>query len=119
MFLNTRVRRVFKAKMYNAAKVLSAKEKSAIELVDECGMPLFHSESSLNRTIVVRQKLTCSSHIEVQYYSAKLIKLPAICYWCGGAQETLVYDEDYTQLQREFKVVRPICISEGKQAFTS
>ena len=87
-----------------------------------CGMPLFNPESPVHKTIVVRQKPTCVSPIEAQYYSAKLVKLPAVCYWCGGPEETLVYDEQFTELQRKFQVVRPICFpcrSQQKVPFTS
>ena len=87
-----------------------------------CGMPLFSEESPLHGTIVVRQKLTCSSPIEAQYYSSKLVTLPSVCYWCGGVEETLVFDEHYTELQREYQVVRPLCFmckSDNKDHYTS
>ena len=133
LFRNTHVRRVIncqdclKPRCVFATKVLTTEEKAAIALVDEsrlfsCGVPLFPPDSPIHKTIVVRQKLTCSSPIEAQYYSAKLVKLPAVCYCCGGCGETLVYNEHFTQLQPEFQIVRPICFlcsAEGKQPFTS
>lgn len=87
-----------------------------------CGSPLFTNESPLHSSVVVRQKLTCSSPIEAQYYSAKLVTMPCVCYWCGGAEETLLFDDLFTQLQREYQVVRPMCFlckAENKQYFTS
>ena len=106
---------------------MSTEEKAAITIIEDsrmfsCGMPLFVPESPQHKTIVVRQKITCTSVIEAQYYSAKLVKLPPVCYWCGAAEETLVHDERITELKRQFQIVRPICylcLSEGKQPFTS
>lgn len=133
LFRNTRVRKVvtcqecLKPRCIYAANVLSFEEKAAVKVIDEsrlytCGMPLFPGESPLHSTIVARQKLTCSSPIEAQYYSAKLVTLPCVCYWCGGAEETIVFDDLYTQLQREYQVVRPLCFmckSENKTHATS
>ena len=133
LFRNTRVRKVIncqeclKPRCVYAAKVLSWEEKAAIKVIDEshlytCGMPLFGDSSSLHKTIVVRQKLTCSSPIEAQYFSARLVTLPNVCYWCGGPEETLIFDDLYTELQRSYQVVRPLCFickSEGKEHHTS
>ena len=133
LFRNTRVRKCIncqeclKPRCIYAVKVLSWEEKAAIRVIDEshlytCGSPLFTNESPLHSSVVVRQKLTCSSPIEAQYYSAKLVTMPCVCYWCGGAEETLLFDDLFTQLQREYQVVRPMCFlckAENKQYFTS
>ena len=91
LFRNTRVRTVIpcqectKPRCVLAAKLLSTEEKAAIAIIDDsrmfsCGMPIFVSESPLHKTIVVCQKSTCTSPIEAQYYSAKLVKLSPVRY---------------------------------------
>ena len=45
-----------------------------------------------------------------------------MCYWCGGPEETLVHNERVTELQCQFQIVTTICfmcLSEGKQPYTS
>ena len=130
LFRNTRVLTVIpcqectKPRCVFAAKVLSTEEKAAIAIIDDslmfsCGMPMLVSESPLHKTIVVCQKITRTSPIEAQYYSAKLVKLSPVCYWCGAPEETLVR---VTELQCQFQIVRSICflcLGEGKQPYTS
>ena len=56
------------------------------------------------------------------YHSAKLVNFPPICYYCGGSEETLVNDEEMTELKQQYAVVRPICLlckASGKKSFTS
>ena len=60
---------------------------------------------------------TSSNPIEAQYYSAKLVKLSPVCYWCGAPEETLVHNERVIEFQCQFQIVRPICfpcLSESK-----
>ena len=120
LFHNTRVQTVIpcqectKPRCVFAAKVLSTEEKAAIAIIDDslmfsCGMPMLVSESPLHKTIVVCQKITRTSPIEAQYYSAKLVKLSPVCYWCSAPEETLVHNERITELQRQFQIVRPNC----------
>ena len=45
-----------------------------------CGSILFPPGSKYENSIIVREALTCSTTIETQYYSSKLVSFPPICY---------------------------------------
>ena len=80
-----------------------------------CGSPLFASENS---SIIVREALVCSSPIEAQYYSAKLIHFPPISYHCGLAEEALADNEEIQELKKCYAIVLPICficLHDGKK----
>ena len=107
LFRNTRVRgcmvcqECLKPRCIYAASVLSDGHKAAVRIVEDsrlysCGSPLFGSDSPISTTVVIRQKLSCSSPMESTYYSATLVSLPPVCYWCGVCKDALVYDEEYT-----------------------
>ena len=63
-----------------------------------CRIPIFVSESPLHKMTVVREKTTCTSANEAQYYSAKLVKLSPVCSWCSAPEETLDHNECVTEL---------------------
>ena len=86
-----------------------------------CGSALFPPNSPLSETICVRESVTCSDPMELQYYSATLVHFPPVCYWCGAAEETLIHDSIFTEKERNFQTVHAICMfcrSEGKLEFT-
>ncbi len=105
---------------------LSWEEKVSVRRVKEsrlftCGCALFPECSSCHEVIVVRQKMSCSATIEAQYYSAKLVSFPPVCYYCGCPEETLC-NAEITKLREEYSVVRPICflcVASGKKVYTS
>ena len=72
-----------------------------------CGSTLFSPLSDL-KSLVVRQNIQCTSPVEAQYYSAKLVNFPPVCYYCGGSKETLINDEEMTELKQQYAVVRPM-----------
>ena len=48
--------------------------------------------------------------MEVQYYSAKGVKLPSICFHCSAnSGAVLANDANIIELQNIHAVVRPIC----------
>ncbi len=111
--------------VYARSKLCRA-ESVAVENVKDshlytCGSSIFPPSSEYYDSIVLRENITCSDPIELQYFSSTLVHYPPLCYWCGNAEETLVRDEDLVELQRKFQTVRPICffcISDGKSPFT-
>ena len=87
-----------------------------------CGSCLFPPTSELTSVIVVRQNSSCSLPVEAQYYSAKLVSFPPVCYYCGLPEQSLVNDDEIVALKQQYAVVRPICFfckAEGKQVHTS
>ena len=91
---------------------LTLQEKNALTAVDDsrvytCGSTLFSSSSDF-KSLVVRRNIQCTSPIEAQYYSAKLVNFPPVCYYCGGSEETLVNDKEMTELKQQYAVVRPL-----------
>ena len=59
-----------------------------------CGSILFPPGSKYEKSIIVREALTCNTTIETQYYGAKLVSFPPICYHCGLGEEYIVSDEE-------------------------
>ena len=51
------------------------------------GSSLFITDSLVVETIVVRQNIGCRNPMESQYYSAKLLSFPPVCYYCGVMEE--------------------------------
>ena len=99
--------------MVYAKGKLTLQEKNALTAIDDsrvytCGSTLFSSSSDF-KSLVVRRNIQCMSPIEAQYYSAKLVNFPPVCYYCGGSEETLVNDEEMTELKQQYAVVRPLC----------
>jgi hypothetical protein len=87
-------------------------EKNALTEVDDscvytCGSSLFSPASDI-KSLVVRQNIQCTSPVEAQYYSAKLVNFPPVCYYCGGSEETLISDKEMTELKQQYAVVRPM-----------
>lgn len=117
----------YKPRCIFAKGKLSLVEKFRVEGVKEshfftCGCALFPPSSSFYGTIVVRQKISCTAPMEAQYFSAKLVSFPPVCYHCGCPEETLSNDPAIVELKEQFSIVRPICflcISSGKKVFTS
>ena len=117
----------YKPRCIYAKGKLSWTERVATKKVKEsrlftCGCALFPECSSYHGTIVVRQKLSCSAPMEAQYFSAKLVYFPPVCYYCGCPEETLCQNDEIAKLKEEYAVVRPICflcLSSGKKVFTS
>ncbi|KAK3092075.1 hypothetical protein FSP39_024978 [Pinctada imbricata] len=61
--------------------------------------------------LFMRRCITCSSDIEVSYYSAGLrTYLPPICIYCGSDDKLLDDNDPYIQdLHEKYSVVRPLC----------
>ncbi|KAK3092298.1 hypothetical protein FSP39_000976 [Pinctada imbricata] len=73
--------------------------------------------------LFMRRCITCSSDIEVSYYSAGLrTYLPPICIYCGSDDKLLDDNDPYIQdLHEKYSVVRPLCTichSNGKDGKT-
>ena len=89
---------------------LTAQEASHVAVIKDsnlytCGASLFPPGSNYEMTIVVREAIVCSMHIESQYYSAVLIHFPPVCYYCGQGEEALV---DIKELKASYAVVYPV-----------
>ena len=75
-----------------------------------CGGSLVPDDNPRRRLFIVRRKLTCQMSMEVPYYSAKRVKLPSVCFHCGGnSGAVLANDADIIELQNIHAVVRLIC----------
>ena len=75
-----------------------------------CGGSLVPDDNPRRRLFIVRRELTCQMSMEVPYYSAKRVKLPSVCFHCGGNSGAVVAnDADIIELQNIHAVVRPIC----------
>ena len=116
----------FKPRCVYAKTKLKPDEKSAIEEVQEsrlftCGSSLFPPDSPLSGTICVRKSLSCGDPMELSYFSAILVHFSPVCYWCGLSEETLVRDQEFTDLARNYQTAHAICMfckQEGKLPFT-
>lgn len=131
LFNSSKVRSVihcqecFKPRCVFASQKLQWNEKLLVkEVADEklytCGSSLFEPNSPLVDSVVVRRNIGCTTPIESQYFSAKLVSFPPVCYYCGVSEESFVDDATIHQLRQEYAVVRPICFlcqSEGKKPF--
>ena len=78
----------FKPRCVYSKSKLTCEGKSAIEELQDsrlytCGSSLFPPESPVSNTICVRESLTCSSPMELSYYSSTLVHFLPVCYWCG------------------------------------
>lgn len=111
--------------IYSKAKLTLSEERAVSNLksskVYTCGCSLFPPSSKFCDTIVVKQDIECLDPVESQYFTATLIHFPPVCYWCGNPEETLLYDDEYYQLESEYETVRAICTfckSEQKSPFT-
>ena len=49
-----------------------------------CGGSLVPDDNPRRRLFIVRRELTCQLSMEVPYHSAKRVKLPSVCFHCGG-----------------------------------
>ena len=64
------------------------------------GGSLVRDDNPRRRLFAVRRELTCQMSMEVPYYSAKRVKLPSVCFHCGGnSGAVLVNDADIIELQ--------------------
>ena len=116
----------FKPQCVYAKSKLKPDERSAIEQVQEshlftCGSCLFPPDSPFSSVICVRENLSCGDSIELSYFSATLVHFPPVWYWCGLPEETLVRDQEFTELERNYQTAHAICMfckQEGKQPFT-
>ena len=50
-------------------------------------------------TVLVREALVCSSHIEAQYYSSVLVHFPPVYYYCDQGEEALIVNEEIKELK--------------------
>ena len=92
-------------------QIKSIKESKAFT----CGSPLFGDGT---QSIVAREALVCSNPIESQYYSAKLVHFPPVCYHCGLGEESLVDNVEIQELKKCYAIVFPIsflCVHDGKK----
>ena len=75
-----------------------------------CGGSLVPDDNPRRHLFVVRRELTSQMSMEVPYYSEKRVKLPSVCFHCGGnSGAVLANDADIVELQNLHAVVRPIC----------
>ena len=98
---------------YSNAKLSRAVKENVDYIVEKqgyaCGGSFFDEESYLHHSVVVSRQLTCSSLIEVCYYSSKIGFTP-LCIHCGGTSAApLAQDESIQILKRKYITVRPIC----------
>lgn len=82
-----------------------------------CGSALFPPTSPYHSTIVVCRANSCTDPVVTQYYSAKLV-IPAVCYYCGMSEETLVNDEEIQELKQQYVVVCPFFFFSQHKAST-
>ena len=74
-----------------------------------CGSSLV-PDNPRRRLFIVHRELACEMSMEVSYYSAKGVKLPHVCFHCGGnLGAVLANDADILELQKLHVVVRSIC----------
>ena len=51
-----------------------------------CGQMLFEEPHALDKTLFVREALTCGMPVEKPYYTKTAsTKLPSICCWCADS----------------------------------
>ena len=75
-----------------------------------CDSSMVPDDNPRRRLFIVRTELACEMSMEVSYYSAKGVKLPHVCFHCGGnSGAVLANDTDILELQKLHVVVRPIC----------
>ena len=89
-----------------------------VEIYTPVGPHYFHQAPTTKMTVVVREALVCSTHIESQYYSSVLVHFPPVCYYCGQGEETLIENDEIKELKANYAIVYPICFlchSEGKR----
>ena len=55
-------------------------------------------DAAVVNSVVVRQEIVCSLHIECQYYSSILVSFLSVCYFCGMGEESLVNDDEMKEL---------------------
>ena len=75
-------------------------------------MTLFVLEEVLHVVILL------SFPISLHHY---IVHFPLVCYWCGLPEESLVRDDEYMELERNFQTVHVICMlckHDGKHPFT-
>ena len=74
-----------------------------------CGGSLVSDDNPRRRLFIVRRELASEMSMEVSYYSAKGVKLPPVCFHCGGnSGAVLANDTDILELQKLHAVVRPV-----------
>ena len=111
--------------IYSKAK-LTKDEQIALKRVQEsrlytCGSSIFPPNSACHDTVCVKESFTCSDPIELSYFSAALVHFPLVCYWCGMPEDSLVRDDEYMELERNYQTVHAICMlckHDGKHPFT-
>ena len=106
--------------IYAASRLTREQEVIVNQVVESniytCGSIIFPPSSPFCDMIVVKQNISCADPMEASYYSAALVKFPAVCFYCGMNQQSLV-SEGVAELKRKYGVVRPLCCtcqSEGK-----
>lgn len=85
-----------------------------------CGVALFPEGHVLRHSVVVKEAMKCSSHVEISYYSAPRVSFEPCCIHCGLYEE-LADDEEVKETRKKFHMVRPICTScknSGKNLIT-
>ena len=75
-----------------------------------CGGSLVPDDNPRGRLFIMCRELTSQKSMEVPYYSVKRVKLPSVCFHCGGnSGAVFANDADIIELQNIHAVVRPIC----------
>ena len=100
--------------VYSKAK-LTKDEQIALKRVQEswlytCGSSIFPPNSACHDTVCVKESFTCSDPIELSYFSAALVHFLLVCYWCGMPEDSLVRDDEYMELERNYQTVHAICM---------
>ena len=94
---------------------LILQEKNALIAIDDssvytCECTLLYLCQTLNLWWYNKSSnVQCTSPMEAQYYNAKLVNYPPVCYYSGSSEETIVNDKEMTELKQQYAVVRPIC----------
>lgn len=72
-----------------------------------CGCPLVPTSHSLYNRLYVREKIGCSTPLEVAYYSCRKSKIFR-CYWCGSKDDLLDITAEFRE---QYQVVYPMCVT--------
>jgi len=88
-----------------------------------CGLYVCGDQIEGSPGLFVRRCVSCSSEVEVAYFSAKCRHyLPPVCIYCGSSSDLLDDNNPYfAELYQKFSTVRPLCSvchQSGKEAKT-